>query len=190
MTERKYEKYFLKEPWGIIHPGTPPDAPVYIGLGQEKAVEGWDEPLTQVLRPIYRPYKMIPEGHRHRKPGEHGELEVDLGADVHDLVSQVSVLVRVGGDRRGEQRRPHEWHVEAGRARMAEPQRGQVPLHEKPPVGPAPDLIDLDTRERDRPAVATNLAVIDVVVPKASEEEDGERVVEIPDRETGRADEG
>jgi hypothetical protein len=61
----KYEKYFLKEPWGIDHPGTPPDAPLYIGIGQETPVAGWDEPLTQVLRPIYRAYKMIPEGHRH-----------------------------------------------------------------------------------------------------------------------------
>jgi len=65
VADLKYEKYFLKEPWGIIHPGTPPDAPVYIGIGQEKPVKGWDEPLTQVLRPIYRPFRMIPEGHRH-----------------------------------------------------------------------------------------------------------------------------
>ena len=65
MADLKYEKYFLREPWGIIHPGTPPDAPVYIGIGQEKQVEGWDEPLTQVLRPIYRPFRMIPEGHKH-----------------------------------------------------------------------------------------------------------------------------
>jgi hypothetical protein len=65
MTETKYGKYFLKEPWGIIHPGSDPQAPVYIGIGQEEPVKGWDEPLTQVLRPIYRPFKMIPEGHRH-----------------------------------------------------------------------------------------------------------------------------
>ncbi|MCX7912356.1 MAG: hypothetical protein N2506_05290 [Dehalococcoidales bacterium] len=62
---KKYEKYFLREPWGIIHPGTPPDAPVYIGIGQREPVKGWDEPLTQVLRPIYRPFLMIPEGHKH-----------------------------------------------------------------------------------------------------------------------------
>ncbi len=65
MAKGKYDKYFLKEPWGVIHPGTPPDAPVYIGIGQKAPVEGWDEPLTQVLRPIYRPFKMILEGHRH-----------------------------------------------------------------------------------------------------------------------------
>jgi len=65
MSEGKYDKYFLKEPWGVDLPGTPPDAPVYIGLGQRGPVEGWDEPLTQVLRPICSPYKMIPEGHRH-----------------------------------------------------------------------------------------------------------------------------
>ena len=61
----KYGKYFLKEPWGINHPGTPPDAPLFIGIGQEAPVAGWDEPLTQVLRPIHRAYKMIAEGHRH-----------------------------------------------------------------------------------------------------------------------------
>jgi len=61
----KYGKYFLQEPWGVDRPGTPSDAPVYIGIGQEVPVAGWDEPLTQVLRPIYKAYKMIPEGHRH-----------------------------------------------------------------------------------------------------------------------------
>jgi hypothetical protein len=65
MAKTKYGKYFLKEPWGIIHPGTDPHAPVYIGIGQKAPVKGWDEPLVQVLRPIYKPYKMIPDGHRH-----------------------------------------------------------------------------------------------------------------------------
>ena len=65
MTETKYGKYFLREPWGIIHPGSDPQAPAYIGIGQEEPVKGWDEPLTQVLRPIFRPYKMIPAGHKH-----------------------------------------------------------------------------------------------------------------------------
>ena len=65
MTDTKYGKYFLREPWGIIHPGTDPQAPVYIGLGQEEPVKGWAEPLTQVLRPIFRPFKMIPSGHKH-----------------------------------------------------------------------------------------------------------------------------
>ena len=65
MAETKWGKYFLTEPWGIIHPGTPPDAPKYIGIGQRKQVEFWDEPLVQVLRPIYHPYLMIPDGHQH-----------------------------------------------------------------------------------------------------------------------------
>ena len=65
MAKTKYGKYFLKEPWGTVHPGTPPDAPVYIGIGQKSPVKGWDEPLTQVLRPVYKAYKMIPEGHMH-----------------------------------------------------------------------------------------------------------------------------
>ena len=65
MAKTKYDQYFLKEPWGIIHPGTDPQAPEYIGLGQKAPPEGWDEPLVQVLRPIYKPYKMIADGHSH-----------------------------------------------------------------------------------------------------------------------------
>jgi hypothetical protein len=64
MAKTKYGKYFLKEPWGIQHVPDP-QAPVYIGIGQKAPVKGWDEPLTQVLRPIYKAFKMIPEGHRH-----------------------------------------------------------------------------------------------------------------------------
>jgi hypothetical protein len=64
MATKKYEKYFLKEPWGIPH--TPdPTAPVYIGLGQKAPIKGWDEPITQVLRPIYKAFMMIPAGHKH-----------------------------------------------------------------------------------------------------------------------------
>jgi hypothetical protein len=66
MAETKYGKYFLSEPWGMPSRANPdPDAPVYIGIGQETPVEGWDEPLTQVLRPIYKAYKMIPKAHKH-----------------------------------------------------------------------------------------------------------------------------
>ena len=64
MADTKYGKYFLKEPWGIPHQPDP-QAPIYIGIGQKEPVKGWDEPLTQVLRPIYRAFKMIPDGHRH-----------------------------------------------------------------------------------------------------------------------------
>jgi hypothetical protein len=75
MAETKYGKYFLKEPWGI--PGKfDPDGPVYIGIGQKAPVE-WDEPLTQVLRPIYKPFKMIPEGHRH----SNAEILYFIGGD-------------------------------------------------------------------------------------------------------------
>ena len=65
MAESKYKKYFLEEPWGIVHPRTDPNGPVYIGIGQKAPVEGWDEPLTQVLRPIYKAFEMIPEAHSH-----------------------------------------------------------------------------------------------------------------------------
>ncbi len=66
MAKAKYEKYLLREPWGIPNRANPdPNAPVYIGIGQGKPVEGWDEPLSQVLRPIYRPFLMIPKSHAH-----------------------------------------------------------------------------------------------------------------------------
>jgi hypothetical protein len=76
MAETKYDKYFLKEPWGIPS-SINPDGPVYIGIGQKKPVEGWDEPLTQVLRPIYRPYMMLPDGHRH----SNAEILYFIGGD-------------------------------------------------------------------------------------------------------------
>jgi len=65
MAETKYGKYFLREPWGIPHGPKDDTAPVYIGIGQEVHVKGWDEPLTQVLRPIYKPFRMIPAPHKH-----------------------------------------------------------------------------------------------------------------------------
>ena len=65
MTQTKYKKYFLEKPWGIQLPFSEPDAPAYIGIGQEAPVEGWDEPLTQVLRPIYKPFRMIDKAHMH-----------------------------------------------------------------------------------------------------------------------------
>jgi len=64
MAKTKYGKYFLKEPWGKQRQPDP-QAPLFIGIGQGTPVKGWDEPLTQVLRPIYKPYKMIDKGHRH-----------------------------------------------------------------------------------------------------------------------------
>ena len=66
VAESKYGKYFLREPWGIPNPANPdPDQPLYIGINQEGPAEGWDEPFTQVLRPIYKPYLMIPKPHSH-----------------------------------------------------------------------------------------------------------------------------
>jgi hypothetical protein len=66
VAENKYGKYFLTEPWGSPSPAnTDPDQPVYVGVNQKAPAEGWDEPFTQVLRPIYRPYLMIPEPHVH-----------------------------------------------------------------------------------------------------------------------------
>ena len=66
MSDTKYGKYFLREPWGKpVRANTDPNAPVYIGIGQGVPVAGWDEPISQVLRPIYRPYTMIPNPHKH-----------------------------------------------------------------------------------------------------------------------------
>jgi len=65
MAETKYGKYFLKEPWGVPHFGESDSAPKYIGVGQEVPVKDWEDPFTQVLRPIYKPFFMIPKGHRH-----------------------------------------------------------------------------------------------------------------------------
>ncbi len=65
MAETKYGQYVLKEPWGKPHPWQEANSPVYIGIGQEVPVKGWDEPFTQVLRPIYKPFMMIPKPHAH-----------------------------------------------------------------------------------------------------------------------------
>jgi hypothetical protein len=65
MTRSKFKKYFLEKPWGKELPFFGPDAPTYIGIGQEAPVEGWDEPLTQVLRPIYKPFTMLDKAHMH-----------------------------------------------------------------------------------------------------------------------------
>jgi hypothetical protein len=66
MAGSKFEKYILREPWGIPNKANPdPDAPVYIGIGQGAPVKGWDESISQVLRPIYKPYVMIPKPHVH-----------------------------------------------------------------------------------------------------------------------------
>ena len=52
MTNNKYGKYFLREPWGMPTKSSPdPKAPVYIGIGQETPVKGWDEPLDTGLTP-------------------------------------------------------------------------------------------------------------------------------------------
>jgi hypothetical protein len=66
MADSKYGKYILREPWGIPNRANPdPNAPVYIGIGQGAPVKYWDEPLTQVLRPIYQAFNMIPKPHIH-----------------------------------------------------------------------------------------------------------------------------
>ena len=66
VADNKYGKYLLREPWGIVNPANPdPNQPLYVGVNQEGPAEGWDEPFTQVLRPIYKPYLMIDKPHAH-----------------------------------------------------------------------------------------------------------------------------
>ena len=55
MADTKFGKYFKSKPWGIPRQPADPEAPTYIGLGQEAPVEGWDESISMVLRPIYKP---------------------------------------------------------------------------------------------------------------------------------------
>jgi hypothetical protein len=60
-------------------------------------VAGWDEPLTQVLRPIYRPFKMIPEGHRHNV----AEILYFIGGDpmnFKEFAAEVEFTIGEGKD--------------------------------------------------------------------------------------------
>jgi hypothetical protein len=96
MSKTKYGKYFLKEPWGVPK-ADDPGAPVYIGMGQKEPVAGWAQPLTQVLRPIYKPYKMIPDGHRHAVP----EILYFIGGDpmnFKEFAAEVEFTIGEGAD--------------------------------------------------------------------------------------------
>jgi hypothetical protein len=97
MTETKYEKYFLKEPWGIVHEKMKADGPVYIGMGQKEPVKGWDESISQVLRPIYYAYEMIDESHQHSV----GEVVYFIGGDpmnFKEFGAEVEFTIREGED--------------------------------------------------------------------------------------------
>ena len=85
MAGKKYEKYFLKEPWGrktktagVKAPaGTPPEMPYWLGIGQEEP-EAWGFPLSMVLRPIWEPREMG-EGRAHTH--KVGEILYFIGGD-------------------------------------------------------------------------------------------------------------
>jgi hypothetical protein len=98
MATTKYGKYFLREPWGNPNSAQPdPNAPEYIGIGQGKPVAGWDEPLTQVLRPIYKPYLMIPEAHKHNV----AEILYFIGGNpmnFKDFGAEVEITLGEGAD--------------------------------------------------------------------------------------------
>jgi hypothetical protein len=98
MADTKYGKYFLKEPWGTAKRGNPdPNAPVYIGIGQETPVKGWDEPVTQVLRPIYKAYLMMPKAHQHNV----AEILYFIGGnpmDFKDFGAEVEFTVGEGAE--------------------------------------------------------------------------------------------
>lgn len=85
MAKGKYDKYFMKEPFGKAKhgpgikppPGTPIDKPYWIGIGQE-GPEEWGYPLSMVLRPIWEPRVMFEEGaHTHHV----GEVLYFIGGD-------------------------------------------------------------------------------------------------------------
>lgn len=98
MAARKYEKLLLREPWGIPNPANPdPNQPVYIGVNQRGLAEGWDEPFTQVLRPIYRPYRMIDKPHVHNC----AEYLYFIGGnpmDFRDFGAEVEFVIGEGED--------------------------------------------------------------------------------------------
>ena len=85
MAEKRYEKCFLKEPWGRhgpgpgikAPPGTPPEKPYWIGIGQEEP-ETWGFPLAMVLRPIWEYREMFADG-PHTHPV--GEVLCFIGGD-------------------------------------------------------------------------------------------------------------
>jgi hypothetical protein len=97
MAESKYSKYVLKEPWGKPHSFQDPNSPVYIGIAQEVPIKGWDEPFTQVLRPIYKPFKMIPNGHKHNT----AEILYFIGGnpmDFKEFGAEVELVMGEGAD--------------------------------------------------------------------------------------------
>ncbi|NLE10689.1 MAG: hypothetical protein GX630_04210 [Actinobacteria bacterium] len=98
MADNKYEKLIQRQPWGVPNPANPdPDAPVYIGVNQKGMVEGWDEPFTQVLRPIYKPFRMIKEPHAH----DCAEYLYFIGGnpmDFTDFGAEVELTIGLGDD--------------------------------------------------------------------------------------------
>jgi hypothetical protein len=98
VAESKYGKYLQREPWGIMTKANQdPNQPVYVGINQEGPKEGWDEPFTQVLRPIYKPYLMIPEPHVHNTD----EYLYFIGGnpmDFNDFGAEVEFTIGEGAD--------------------------------------------------------------------------------------------
>jgi hypothetical protein len=85
VAEKKYDKYFMREPFGKkthgpgikAPPGTPVDIPYWLGIGQEEP-EAWGFPLSMVLRPIWQPRVMFPgQPHTHHV----GEVLYFIGGD-------------------------------------------------------------------------------------------------------------
>jgi hypothetical protein len=87
MAVKKYDKLFLREPFGRVTPGpgikAPPGAPIdkpfWIGIGQEEP-EAWGFPLSMVLRPIWQQPPNYKDGggtHSHHE----GEVLYFIGGD-------------------------------------------------------------------------------------------------------------
>jgi hypothetical protein len=95
VADGKYGKLVMSEPWGMPNPAnTDPNQPRYIGVNQQGMAEGWDEPFTQVLRPVYKPFLMIAQPHSHNVAeylyfigGNPMDFE-DFGAEIEFTIGQ------------------------------------------------------------------------------------------------------
>lgn len=95
MAGMKYEKLLMREPWGMVTKANEdPNQPVYVGINQQGMAEGWDEPFTQVLRPVYKPFLMIPQPHSHNTAeylyfiGGNPMDFTDFGAEVEFVIGE------------------------------------------------------------------------------------------------------
>ena len=115
---------------------------------------------------------------------EHAEVDLRAGADD---AAPCRAIVEVGGEAADEHRRPHPRHVEPRRAEASESAAaaGSASIVDLTKLRP-PNLVQLGAGQAVGFAIALLVAVIDVVVAEAAEEEVGERLFAIVRREARR----